>query len=151
MYMHVHIHMYLHCTFTCTCTLTPPHFTLPLHSQTPTHTLTHPRTTEWVNVASKGLVVVSSSEGRILPYGNLNDIVEREENPKNCHTKDDRNSWFALDLGLWIYPTAYTLRHARGYGSRSSLRNWIFQVSKDGHDWITIRTHSNDTSLGEPG
>ena len=50
-----------------------------------------------------------------------------------------------------MHPTAYTLRHARGYGSRSSLRNWIFQVSKDGHDWITIRTHTNDASLGEPG
>lgn len=35
--------------------------------------------------------------------------------------------------------------------SRSSLRNWDMQVSKNGHDWITIHSHENDTSLGEPG
>ena len=109
------------------------------------------RTAEWVNPVSKGLVVVSCSEGRILPYGALEDILSRDENPKNCHTKDDRGSWFAVDLGLWVYPTAYTLRHSRGYGSRSALRNWLFQVSKDGHDWLTVHTHENDTSLGEPG
>jgi len=75
-----------------------------------------PRSADWVNPAAKGLVVVSSSEGRILPYGSLEDVLSRDENPKNCHTKDDRNSWFAIDLGLWVYPTVYTLRHARGYG-----------------------------------
>ena len=35
--------------------------------------------------------------------------------------------------------------------SRSALRNWLFQVSKDGHNWLTIHTHESDTSLGEPG
>ena len=35
--------------------------------------------------------------------------------------------------------------------SRSALRNWVFQLSKDGHKWLTIHTHENDTSLGEPG
>ena len=109
------------------------------------------RTAEWVNPVSKSLLVVSCSEGRILPYGVLEDVLSRDENPKNCHTKDDRGAWFAIDLGLWVYPTAYTLRHSRGYGSRSSLRNWVLQVSKDGHDWLTVRTHENDTSLGEPG
>ena len=74
------------------------------------------RTAESVNLAARGLVVVSCSEGRILPYGSLEDILSRDENPKNCHTKDDRNSWFAIDLGLWVYPTAYTLRLSRGYG-----------------------------------
>lgn len=74
------------------------------------------RTADWINPASKGLVVVSSSEGRILPYGTLEDILSRDEGARNCHTKDDRNSWFAVDLGLLVYPTAYSLRHARGYG-----------------------------------
>lgn len=27
-----------------------------------------------------------------------------------------RKAWFAIDLGVWIVPTHYTLRHARGYG-----------------------------------
>lgn len=73
-------------------------------------------TAEWVNPAARGLVVVSCSEGRVLPYGSLEDILSRDSSPRNCHTKDDRNSWFAVDLGLWITPTAYTLRHSRGYG-----------------------------------
>ena len=74
------------------------------------------RTSDWVNPAGRGIVVVSSSEGRVLPYGVLEDVLSRDVAPRNCHTKDDRNSWFALDLGLWVAPSAYTLRHARGYG-----------------------------------
>ncbi len=27
----------------------------------------------------------------------------------------------------------------------------MFQVSKDGHEWLTLHTHIEDTSLGEPG
>ncbi len=69
-----------------------------------------------MNPATKNLVVVSCSEGRILPYGSLEDILCRDESPKNCHTRDDRNAWFAIDLGLWFFPTTYTLRHSRGYG-----------------------------------
>ncbi|CAB1331149.1 unnamed protein product [Coregonus sp. 'balchen'] len=83
---------------------------------------------EWVNPAAYGLVVVTSSEGRNLPYGRLEDILSRDSSALNCHTNDDKNAWFAIDLGLWVIPSAYTLRHARGYG-RSALRNWVFQVS----------------------
>lgn len=38
----------------------------------------------------------------------------------------------------------------RGYG-RSALRNWVFQVSKDGQNWTTLYTHVDDSSLNEPG
>ena len=34
---------------------------------------------------------------------------------------------------------------------RSALRHWQFQASKDGEDWITLHSHSDDTSLNEPG
>ncbi|XP_028824808.1 E3 ubiquitin-protein ligase HECTD1 isoform X4 [Denticeps clupeoides] len=105
---------------------------------------------EWVNPAAYGLVVVTSSEGRNLPYGRLEDILSRDSSALNCHTNDDKNAWFAIDLGLWVIPSAYTLRHARGYG-RSALRNWVFQVSKDGQNWITLYTHVDDCSLNEPG
>ncbi|KAG8449614.1 hypothetical protein GDO86_016307 [Hymenochirus boettgeri] len=105
---------------------------------------------EWVNPAAYGLVVVTSSEGRNLPYGRLEDILSRDSSALNCHTNDDKSAWFAIDLGLWIVPSAYTLRHARGYG-RSALRNWVFQVSKDGHNWTTLYTHVDDCSLNEPG
>jgi len=61
-----------------------------------------------------------------------------------------RKSWFSIDLGVWLIPSAYTLRHSRGYG-KSALRNWLFQVSKDGVDWLTLKEHVNDTALNEPG
>lgn len=95
-------------------------------------------------------MVVTSSEGRNLPYGRLEDILSRDSSALNCHTNDDKNAWFAIDLGLWVIPSAYTLRHARGYG-RSALRNWVFQVSKDGQNWTTLYTHVDDCSLNEPG
>ena len=34
---------------------------------------------------------------------------------------------------------------------RSALRNWLFQVSKDGKNWTTLYTHTDDSSLNEPG
>ncbi|GAB6021555.1 hypothetical protein CHUAL_004153 [Chamberlinius hualienensis] len=105
---------------------------------------------EWVNPAQYGLIVVTSSEGRNLPYGRLEDILSRDSSALNCHTNDDKRAWFAVDLGLWVIPEAYTLRHARGYG-RSALRNWLFQMSKDGISWSTLYTHNDDCSLNEPG
>ncbi|XP_076765920.1 ubiquitin fusion-degradation 4-like isoform X7 [Xylocopa sonorina] len=105
---------------------------------------------EWVNPGQYGLVVVTSSNGRNLPYGHLEDILSRDPSALNCHTNDDRRAWFSIDLGVWIIPTAYTLRHARGYG-RSALRNWMFQASKDGIIWTTLYAHVDDSSLNEPG
>lgn len=108
------------------------------------------KTTEWVNPAQYGLVTVTSSEGKQLPYGKLEDILSRDSISINCHSKDNKKAWFSIDLGLYVIPTAYTLRHARGYG-RSALRNWILQMSKDGVTWTTLMTHSDDKNLSEPG
>lgn len=108
------------------------------------------KTTDWVNPGQYGLVTVTSSEGRQLPYGKLEDILSRESISVNCHTKDNKKAWFAIDLGINIIPNSYTLRHARGYG-RSALRNWLFQMSKDGVNWVTLVTHNDDKSLSEPG
>ena len=48
----------------------------------------------------------------------------------------------------WVWVGVFiTFLHSR----RSALRNWLFQVSQDGHDWITLATHDNDTTLGDPG
>nr|XP_012221751.1 PREDICTED: E3 ubiquitin-protein ligase HECTD1 isoform X5 [Linepithema humile] len=105
---------------------------------------------EWVNPAQYGLVVVTSSDGRNLPYGHLEDILSRDPSALNCHTNDDKRAWFSIDLGVWVIPNAYTLRHARGYG-RSALRNWMFQASKDGITWVTLYAHVDDCSLNEPG
>jgi len=80
-----------------------------------------------VNPGAHGLVTMSCFDGNSLPYGRAEDILSRDTQPLNCHTSDDKRAWFGIDLGLWIIPSAYTLRHARGYG-RSALRNWLFQV-----------------------
>ena len=105
---------------------------------------------EWVNPVQLGLVSVSSSDGRTLPYGKLEDVLSRDREPRNCHTKDRTNSCFTLDLGVNLIPTAYTLRHARGYG-KSGLRTWQLQASKDGVQWTVLRDHQKDESLVDPG
>ncbi|EDW86666.2 uncharacterized protein Dwil_GK23521 [Drosophila willistoni] len=108
------------------------------------------KTYEWVNPAQYGLVQVTSSEGKVLPYGKLEDILSRDSVSLNCHTKDNKKAWFSIDLGVYIIPNAYSLRHARGYG-RSALRNWLLQSSRDGLTWITLINHVDDKSLVEPG
>lgn len=45
---------------------------------------------DWVNPAAYGIVHVTCSEGRTLPYGRLEDILSRDSNPLNCHTNDDK-------------------------------------------------------------
>jgi len=50
----------------------------------------HRSKTDWVNPASHGVVVVSSSDGRQLPYGKLEDILSRDQSPLNCHSNDDK-------------------------------------------------------------
>ncbi|CAG9113727.1 unnamed protein product [Plutella xylostella] len=83
-------------------------------------------TAPWVNPGAHGLLSVWSSDGRQMPYGRPEDVLSRSPEPLNVHTNDDRRAFIAMDLGLQLVPSAYTLRHARGYG-RSALRNWLFQ------------------------
>ncbi|KAL3982231.1 HECT-domain (ubiquitin-transferase) family protein [Acanthocheilonema viteae] len=103
---------------------------------------------EWTNPASVHVVFVTSSDGERLPYGHHEDILSREA--LNCHTSDDKNAHFTIDLGVYFYPNTYTLRHARGYG-RSALRNWLLQGSHNGRIWDVLVVHENDASLNYPG
>uniref|UniRef100_A0A915PQB4 E3 ubiquitin-protein ligase n=1 Tax=Setaria digitata TaxID=48799 RepID=A0A915PQB4_9BILA len=103
---------------------------------------------EWTNPASVNVVFVTSSDGERLPYGQHEDILSRDA--LNCHTSDDKNAHFTIDLGVYFYPSTYTLRHARGYG-RSALRNWLLQGSQNGRTWDVLVVHENDTSLNYPG
>ncbi|XP_065182623.1 E3 ubiquitin-protein ligase HECTD1-like [Sycon ciliatum] len=103
---------------------------------------------EWVNPNQYGLVSVLSSDGRNLPYGRLDDVVGRDT--CNCHTNDVSHAWFSVDLGVSVIPSAYSLRHSRGY-NRSALRDWDFQVSCDGNEWLTLKSHKGDDALTDPG
>lgn len=107
-------------------------------------------TNDWTNPASVQVVHVMSSDGSRQPYGRPEDIFSRDVNALNCHTSDDKNAHFTMDLGVYIYPTMYTLRHARGYG-RSALRSWLLQGSRNGRSWDVLLAHENDTSLVDPG
>jgi E3 ubiquitin-protein ligase HECTD1 len=93
---------------------------------------------------------VTTSDGKSIPYGRPHDVLSRDAEALNCHTKDRSKSWFSIDLGVWIIPTHYTLRHARGYG-KSALRSWELQGSKDGTEWVLLSCHEQDTELVEPG
>uniref|UniRef100_A0A0M3I707 E3 ubiquitin-protein ligase n=1 Tax=Ascaris lumbricoides TaxID=6252 RepID=A0A0M3I707_ASCLU len=104
----------------------------------------------WTNPASVNVVYVTSSDGARQPYGHPEDILSRDVSALNCHTSDDKNAHFTIDLGVYIYPTSYTLRHARGYG-RSALRNWLFQGSRNGRTWDVLLVHENDAALSDPG
>lgn len=45
---------------------------------------------DWINPGSVGIVSVSTSEGRGLPYGKVEDILSRDTAALNCHTNDDK-------------------------------------------------------------
>ena len=45
---------------------------------------------DWVNPGSVGIVAISTSESRGLPYGKIEDILSREAAALNCHTNDDK-------------------------------------------------------------
>jgi len=62
---------------------------------------------EWVNPGQYGLIVVTSSEGRNLPYGKLEDILTRDSTALNCHTNDDKYVYdvfvVAKFCGFWFW------------------------------------------------
>ncbi|OQV15075.1 E3 ubiquitin-protein ligase HECTD1 [Hypsibius exemplaris] len=99
---------------------------------------------EWVNPATTGLVAVQTSDGTSLPCGSVSDLLNRSALPAYLRTSEARESWFAVDLGVWLEPTHYTLRHGRGTGA---LRSWLFQASRDATSWHTLRSHVEDASL----
>ena len=89
-----------------------------------------------------------TSDGSSLPCGNLSDLLNRSPLPVYLRTNEAKDAWFAVDLGLWLEPTHYTLRHGRGSGP---LRSWLFQASRDGTIWSILRSHVEDTTLNAPG
>jgi E3 ubiquitin-protein ligase HECTD1 len=111
---------------------------------------TNGQTTEWTNPGAVNLVQVWSSDGQRIPYGSVEDILSRDVNPMNCHTSDVKDAHFTIDLGVYIKPSAYTLRHARGYG-KSALRTWDLEGSEDNKTYFFLKRHHGDKSLNECG
>ena len=105
---------------------------------------------KWENPASCGLIKVSSCDGRHMPFDSAEEIFSRDSTPSNCHTSDVKGAHFTFDLGIYVYPNVYTLRHAMGY-NRSALRTWTFEGSPDNKRWYIISRHINDESLISDG
>ena len=64
------------------------------------------------------------------------------------YTIDAPDSWMSVDLGEGrsLLLSHYCLRADR-HASPFKLRNWVLEGSHDGISWVTLRTHSNDTSI----
>lgn len=65
------------------------------------------------------------------------------QSPREFWTMDIPSSWFAVDLMRWsVLPIAYTLRHGGNYVAES-LRNWDFQGSLNGKEWVILRRYTS--------
>ena len=104
---------------------------------------------EWTNPVVSNLVEINTIDGKNLTTGKQDDILNHES-VANCHTSDDCFSWIVIDLGVYIQPTYYSLRHSKGF-NQSAPRNWSFMMSKNGEEWDVLIEHKNDKKLNEPG
>ena len=98
----------------------------------------------------KGYVVANrSSNYRYTTYnGDAADFVGREM--KWSRTDSVALSWMSVDLGVSrsLQVNHYCLRHGNSYDNGYVLRNWQLQACNDGENWVVLREHSNDTSMG---
>jgi E3 ubiquitin-protein ligase HECTD1 len=104
---------------------------------------------EWTNPSTCNIFDLNTIDGKNLSTGKLDDILNHET-VANCHTSDDSFAWIVIDLGVFIIPTHYTLRHSKGF-NQSAPRNWSLMMSKNGEDWDLLYDHKNDRKLNEPG
>jgi hypothetical protein len=106
---------------------------------------TNGRTTAYVNPHTTGKVVVTSSS---IGEGTLEGFIEHGRPPGDVYnyTNNVAGSFVALQLSLAVAVTRYTLR-LDAQGARHVLRNWNFEGSNDGVEWVVLHQHVNDTSL----
>ena len=104
---------------------------------------------EWTNPSTSNLIEINTIDGKNVATGKLDDILNHDT-VANCHTSDDSFAWIVLDLGVFITPTHYSIRHSKGF-NQSAPRNWSFMMSKNGEEWDVLYEHKNDKKLNEPG
>jgi hypothetical protein len=80
--------------------------------------------------------------------GNTADFVGREK--KYSYTNNIALSWMSVDLGVSrsLQVNHYCLRHGYNSDNWGVLRSWQLQACNDGSNWVVLREHSNDTSMG---
>ncbi|KMS93883.1 hypothetical protein BVRB_026960, partial [Beta vulgaris subsp. vulgaris] len=105
-------------------------------------------TEAWRNPHDLGVVSVTSSSQQ-SDSNPISAVVGRTA--VRCVSQPSPNQWFVIDfLEHSIIPTHYTLRHYSSWDTEA-LRFWNLEGSNDGHNWVTLRSHSNDRSLNTRG
>ena len=76
-------------------------------------------------------------------------VQHQHSSPVFNFTGNNANSWMSVDLGEGrsLRPNHYCLRHRSDSVSGYALRNWRLEGSHDGSTWVTLRTHTSDTSI----
>jgi hypothetical protein len=105
---------------------------------------TNGRTTAYVNPHTTGKVVVTSSS---IGQGTAEGFIGHGRPPNGYnYTTNEAGSFVALQLPLAVAVTRYTFRNDAN-GGAYALRNWNFEGSNDGVEWVVLRQHVNDTPL----
>jgi len=119
---------------------------------------TQRNTQEWVNPAKD---CRRSPDGNSITGSLLIPIVSAvaSGNPKvvcerggaGGYTTPVPNSFLGVDLGVstnvLLSPSHYTFSTRSHGGTPRAIRNWEFQGSRDGINWVLIRKHTDDASL----
>eukprot|EP01084_Bolivina_argentea_P046175 85012_1 len=105
---------------------------------------------KWQNPAIANLIFVSSNQWN-YEHQPIQHLLGRNV-VDYCESLGFRSlgsPWFIVDFteNICIKPTHYTLR-CPGKGL-SYLRNWNFEGSRDGVNWILIRQHENESKPGD--
>jgi hypothetical protein len=106
-------------------------------------------TTAYVNPHTSGKVVVTPSS--MSPnYCTVEGFIGRSPPTTGGgfnFTNNVAGSSVAIQLPLAVSVTRYTVRHGRVDQQHHVLRNWNFEGSNDGVEWVVLRQHANDQSL----
>jgi len=107
----------------------------------------------WQNPVLQGRMNVTSSRmstrDSTPAYGSLS------RHPLRCVTASASASqvaacFFAWDMGVWVAPTHYALRHYSTF-ALEALRSWALSASIDGMHWHLLSEHRNDQTLCHKG
>jgi len=93
----------------------------------------------------KHMVICSASS---ICSGNPDVLLDRKGG--SGYTRPIPNSWVKVDLSpskLKLCCTHYSYSTRKYGGTPRALRNWEFQGSNDGDNWVIIRKHVEDTSI----
>ncbi|CAF0873085.1 unnamed protein product [Rotaria sordida] len=103
---------------------------------------------DYTNPNSTGLISVTCSDNNCSSQ-QLSEMIShtsRTDDDENTNDIHHGFSWIMIDLGLFIIPTHFTLRHSTG-GFPHWTRSFLFQISKDGTHFIPCEISLvNDTN-----